>query len=59
MYKREATKERDIAILNELYKFRILTIDQLVSRFEFTKGSMYHFMSRLIKSGFVLSKATK
>lgn len=58
-YKREKTKQRDLKILKELYDLRVLTADQLANRFGFTKGSMYHFMSRLLKSCFVQSTAIK
>lgn len=48
-------RERDVLMLKELYDSRLLTVDQLVSRFQYTKGSIYHFISRLVKSGFVLT----
>lgn len=57
--KRLNSSERNIKILKELYDFRLLTIDQLVVRFSYTKATMYHYISRLIKSGFVVTGDVK
>lgn len=58
-YKRLETKQRDLNMLYEMYQFRVLTIDQLSSRFGYTKGSLYHFLARLLKSGLIQSKGIK
>src|SRR5699024_4197961 len=34
-------------------------IDQLSTRLGYTKGSLYHFLARLLKSRFILSKGIK
>lgn len=44
-YKSLQAKERDLKILHELYRFRVLTIEQLLARLGNTKGSLYHFFS--------------
>ena len=58
-YKNEKNKQRDIRILEELYKHRILTIDQLTSRFDYKKSYMYKLVSNLFKSGLVLTGDVK
>lgn len=58
-YKSEKSKRRDLNLFYELYNFRVLTIEQFSRRFGYTKGSLYHFLAGLLKSGLIQSHGIK
>lgn len=55
----EEAWEKDREVLYDLYKSRLLMVDQLARRHDYTKGSMYHKLSRLRHRGFVATQNIK
>ena len=57
--RKHLSQGRNLKILHEFYRFRVLTIEQHSVRLRYTKGSLCHFLARLLKSGLIQSKGIK
>jgi len=51
--------QKDLDILYDLYKSRLLVVEQIARRHGYTKGSMYHKLGRLRKRGYISTQNIK